>query len=99
MVSNIATISIAILSLILSVYLIVRDRKNKKLDNLYTCRQHVLDVFQSGDVLTVDEMIEYFETHRQSRNAKKHRAQSEAITSRVDREFEFGCYLGYKEAD
>lgn len=93
MIVDISTITIAVIALVLSVYVIFRDRKNKKLDNLIACRQRIIEAFESNEVLTVDQMIEYFEENPHSPEAQKHKALSQEVTARVDREFEFACYL------
>jgi hypothetical protein len=93
MIVDISTMTIAVISLVLSVYVITRDRKNKKLDNLTACRQRVIEAFENNEILTVDQMIEYFEMNPHSPEAQKHKALSQEVTARVDREIEFACYL------
>jgi len=97
MIINIASITIAILSLLLSIYVISRDRRSKKFDNLLTCRQKILSAFDDQEILSVDEMVEFFEEMPESEEAQKHKAKSQSIMFRVDREFEFTCFLVIKK--
>jgi hypothetical protein len=94
--TEIFTIAIAILSLLLSIYVIRKDRKNKRLDNLILCRQRIMDAFDDDEVITVDQMIEYLEDKPRSPRAEKYRAKTQAVHNRVEREFEFACYLVLK---
>ena len=93
MLLNLVSILIAIVSLTISFYVVFRDRKIKRLDNLHSCRQNLLNIFEQIDVLTVEEMIDYFEENPSSDQAQKYSAKSKEITLRVDREFEYTCYL------
>ncbi len=94
---EISAIIIAVLSFFLSLYVIYRDRKNKNLDNLFLSRQRILDAFNDREVLTVDEMVYFFEENPDSEEAQKHKAISADIKYKVDREFEFACYLVIKK--
>ena len=97
MIIELVAIIIAVISLVLSIYIIFRDRKIKRLDNLHTCRQNILNKFESKDILTVDEIIDFFEDNPDSDKAKKHQAKSKELTFQVDREFEYTCYLVLKK--
>jgi len=97
MILNIASIVIAVLSFVLSIYVVSRDRKNKKFDNLLMCRQRILDTFDNKEIFSVEEMIEFFEDNPHSQEAQKHKVRSQSIMQKVEREFEFTCYLVMKD--
>jgi hypothetical protein len=85
-----STIIIAILSLIISLYVLRRDRKNRTYDILYKCYdrlnlvQHERDNDNSTDDLNEEERLN-----------RKYKSISRQ--QKIDSELEFACYLVYKE--
>jgi len=89
-------IFIAVISLGLSIYVMNKDQKNKKIELLFASRQRIFNISESGDVLTPNQLQEFFEEDQNSEQAQKERVISEHIQSGIDREFEFLCYLVIK---
>jgi len=48
-------------------------------------------------VLTVEDMVDFFEINPDSEEAQRYKAKSGNTMFRVDREFEFACYLVTKK--
>ncbi|MDD5340911.1 MAG: hypothetical protein PHC97_00565 [Patescibacteria group bacterium] len=97
MIIETSSIVIAGLSFTLSIYVILRDRKNKKHDNLVDARERILNIFDEEEVLTPDEMQEHFEDNPESYEAQKLRAELRDKSFKVDREFEYLCFLVIKK--
>ncbi|MBI2448433.1 hypothetical protein HYV44_02650 [Candidatus Microgenomates bacterium] len=96
MILEISAITISVLSLLLSAYVVVRERKNKKFDTLLKCRERLLDIFSNQPTLTPDDYI-FMEENPDSDFADLHRTMSSEITAKADKEFELMCYLVLKK--
>ncbi|MFY9512367.1 MAG: hypothetical protein WAQ05_15465 [Rubrivivax sp.] len=87
-----AAIFISLLSLSVSVYIVLRDRKEKRFEILLRHRERIHDIFYNAPALTVDEHV-FIEENPDSEFAKKSSVISQQISDRVDKEFEIMCYL------
>lgn len=95
MISDLAIICIALISLFVSLYVVIRDNKMKKLDTLHKCRQNIMDAFYNDDTYSVYELME-FEENPDSPEAQKYDSKSREHSDQIDREFEYTCYLVIK---
>ncbi|MGK7392733.1 MAG: hypothetical protein ACNS60_20430 [Candidatus Cyclobacteriaceae bacterium M2_1C_046] len=94
---EISTFIIAISSLLISFYLIHRDRKQKQYDVLYQFRNRIIDLHrqQEKESPTVDERV-FNAENPESDEAQNAKLASFSRSSEIDRELEFVSYLTIK---
>lgn len=93
---DLAAIVIAIFSLIISIYVIIRERKHKKLELILNLRDRILNEFGKHETVTADQAMTYAEEDPDSHDAQLYKAQSQEVQLRVEREIDFACYLANK---
>ncbi len=94
MVVDLAAIIVAIISLIVSIYVIRRDKKKQQLENLINFRQRLLDIHTGRDVLTLKELTKL--SNDQSEKAEKWREKNKNIQFKLEQELDLACYLVLK---
>lgn len=90
------TMAVALLSFIISCYVVRRDRKNRMFDLLYRCYERVQDAHRERPIVTVTEFIE-MEEDPDSLKAEKHQTESQKISTNVERELDVACYYVYRQ--
>ena len=94
---DISAIIIALVSLLTSIYVIIRDRKHKKLELVLTLRDRILNEFSRHDSLTPGQLIDFSEIDPDSEDAQRPKSASFDIQLRVEKEIDFACYLVNKK--
>ena len=90
---DISAIVIALISLLTSVYVIIRDRRHKRIELILTLRDRILNEFGRHEILTPEQSMDFLEIDPDSEEAQKHKSVSFDIQLKVEREIDFVCYL------
>jgi hypothetical protein len=90
---DISAMIIALVSLLTSIYVIIRDRKNKKLELILVLRDRILNEFGKHESLTPEQSEKFFEIDPDSEDAQKYKSVTSDIQLAVEREIDFACYL------
>lgn len=92
-VVQISTMSVAILSIIVSLYVVKRDRKNRKFDMLYKSYNRLINAHKEANNSRSEEGLGLFANIEDDEiNIKSPRS-----SNRIDSELEFACYLVCKK--
>jgi len=87
-----STLTIAILSFVLSCYVIFKDKKNRMYDLLHKCYERIHVPLDQKQPLTISEYIE-MEENPDSEETEKRKTENDHASSIVNRELDFACYL------
>jgi hypothetical protein len=89
---ELAAITIALLSLLVSLLVIVRDRRHRQIDVLHQCNERLRSAQDSLPITTVTQEIE-MEKNPNSPESEEYREKSKIVQSQIDRELEFACFM------
>ncbi|MEW5058384.1 MAG: hypothetical protein AB1Y25_12270 [Cycloclasticus sp.] len=89
---ELAAIAIALLSLLISLLVIVRDRRHRQIDVLYQCNERLRAAQDSLPITTVTQEME-IENNPNSPESEEYSERSRDAQSRIDRELEFACFM------
>ena len=92
---EIATLAIAMLSLVISLWVVVRDRKQRQIDMLYKCYERLHQAHGARPFATASELAA-MEDDPEDARWEEYKQKSSDAQSTVERELEFACYLVVK---
>lgn len=95
-ITQFSTLIIAILSFILSCYVILMDKKNRMYQLLYKCYERIQNPLDQAHTYTTSEHME-MEEYPESEVAERAKVESYKVSSTVNRELNFACYLVLKK--
>lgn len=91
-IADVGTIAIAVISLAVSLWVVRRDRRDRRLDLLYQCYDRMHAAQTSGPFATVAQHVE-MDADPENPAYDEYRERSKASQRTMDRELEFACYL------
>jgi hypothetical protein len=89
---EISTISIALLSLFISLLVIIRDRRQRQIDMLYKCYERLHQAHGQKPFASISNLIE-MEDNPDDERWSEYKQKSDQVQHVVERELEFACYL------
>ena len=89
---DVVAILIALLSLVISLWVVTRDRRNRQMDMLCQCYERLRQAHDSRPFSSPSELAE-MEDNPDDVRWEEYKTKSETAQSAVDRELEFACFL------
>lgn len=90
--ANLAPIIIALLSLLVSLWVVIRDRQKRQIDVLYQCYERLREAQDSEPFITISQQIERGEDPSNP-SWEEYEQKSQETQARIDRELEFVCFM------
>ncbi len=94
--SDLATLAIALLSLILSFWVLMRDRRQRQIDILYQCYERLHQAYGSIPFATPSELAAMDECPEDP-CWEEYKQKSNDAQRSIERELEFACYMLVKK--
>src|SRR5688572_10217330 len=94
--TELSTLAIALASLMVSIWVVVRDQRQRKVDMLYQCYERLHKVHETRPFATVSDLVE-MDRNPEDPRWDEYRQKSRQSQDAVERELEFACYLVFKE--